>query len=394
VPFKVRRVPARSESGLWGVVFGQGVCIWSPTRDMQSLVSTNIQILPVAELRLDPDNPRLPADIQGGEEPAIIRYLWDNAALDELVQSFVDNGFFEHEPLIGVAETGGCVILEGNRRLSALKILLGEPAAADAGIEARLDQAPSSEQLRHLRHVPVYVVADREEVHKYLGFRHIGGIKTWSAEAKARYLMLETDRAHEAGVEQPFLEVARRVGSNSQGVRNSYTAIGLLRHARASYGIDVNEVLERRFGVWTRCMTASDVRHYIGLNGARGYDDVREDIEAVEEGPLREVVGDLTSRKGRPPLLRDSRLVTVYGRILQHPVAHDVLRRHEDLDVARQVVDMAELPDRLLDLRHRVDLARAEAERSEYAEDLMDAAEALFRAARSLRSTVQDLAED
>ena len=153
------------------------------------------------------------------DEPDLLQYLWDNGALDELVQSFVDNRFFEHEPLIAVREGDGWTALEGNRRLAALKVLLREPVAQVAEVTARLDEPPDSATLDALREVPVYVVADREEVHKYLGFRHIGGIKTWSAEAKARYLRQETERAAARGLDQPFLEVARRVGSNSQGIR-------------------------------------------------------------------------------------------------------------------------------------------------------------------------------
>ncbi len=158
----------------------------------------------VADLRLDPDNPRLPEDLQGTDQQRLLRYLSDETVLDELIQSFADNGFFEHEPLIGHEDDRlGLVVLEGNRRLAALKILLGEPEARDEGLEPVLELAPTDERLGELRDVPMYVVADRDEVHKYLGYRHIGGIKTWSAEAKARYLMREADRAFDVRLIQP-----------------------------------------------------------------------------------------------------------------------------------------------------------------------------------------------
>lgn len=343
---------------------------------------------------LDPQNPRLPEELQGAPQPDLLLYLHENGVLDELVQSFVDNSFFEHEPLIAVREHNAAVVLEGNRRLAALKILLGASEAVDQDLRPRLEDPLSHVKLRDLTDVPVYIVADRDEVHKYLGFRHIGGIKTWSAEAKARYLMLESDRAARGGVDNPFLEVARRVGSNSQGVRNAYTALTVLRHASSEYSIQVDEVLRRRFGVWSRCMTAADVRKYIGLDGARSYAEVRDDIRHLPEGPLREVVGDLSSRGDRPPLIRDSRDVTVYGQVLRNAVAHEVLREHQSLDVARQVVELAELPDRIEDLRQRIDVARSEAERAEYSEPLEAASDSLLRAARSLRSTIRALGED
>jgi hypothetical protein len=353
-----------------------------------------IRRIPVEQLRLDPENPRLPEDLQGAEQPELLRYLWDNGVLNELIESFADNGFFEHEPLIGTAHDDTVVILEGNRRLASLMVLLGLEAARDQDLEPRLEQPLARPRRAELAQVPVYVVADREEVHKYLGFRHIGGIKTWSAEAKARYLVLETDKAADAGAGNPFFEVGRRVGSNSLGIRNAYTALTVLRHARAEFGIDVNDIVDRRFGVWTRCMTASDVRRYIGLNSARSYDEVKHDISRLPEPPLREVVEDLSSRGGTPPLVRDSRQVTVYGQILQDEHAREVLRAQRNFEIARQIVEMAELPVRIDDLRARVLLARDEAERATWSSELLEAADLLFRAARSLKRAVEDLAEE
>jgi hypothetical protein len=353
-----------------------------------------VEFVEATRLDLDAQNPRLPEGLQGQDQSALLTYLADNTVLDELMQSFSDNGFFRHEPLIGVPDGDRIVVLEGNRRLAALKILSGAPEAIDQGLEPTLEAPLTAERREELRDIPTYVVADRAEVHKYLGFRHIGGIKTWSAEAKARYLMLETDRAAEDGADNPFLEVARRVGSNSMGVRNAYTAIRTLRHARDEFGIDVNDVLRRRFGVWSRCMTAASVRHYLGLNGARDYHSLLEDISSIPREPIKEVIDDLSAHGERPPLLRDSRLVTVYGQVLQHDAARKVLRRHQSLDVARQIVEMAELPIRIADLRARVLIARDEVERAEWSTELDESSDALYKASRALRRAVQDLLDD
>lgn len=354
------------------------------------------QDVAVNELLLDPKNPRLPEELQGADQAIILRYLYDEAVLDELIQSFSDNGYFEHEPLIAYQDrnVGGWIVLEGNRRLAALKILLGEPDALDEGLHPQLEAPAPARRLRELRVVPVYEVADRDEVHRYLGYRHIGGIKTWSAEAKARYLLIETDRAQEQQVKNPFLEVARRVGSNSRGVRTSYTAIAVLRHARDEYGLNVKEVLERRFGVWLRCMSAKDIRGYIGLDSGRTYEEVWRDIESVEPDQLGEVIGDLSSRGSRPPLVRDSRQVTTYGLILRNPPARKALRRYDDFVVAAQIVETAELPTRILQLKSQVDVALEEAQGAEPSEELFAAAEALYGAARSLRATVRGLEEE
>jgi hypothetical protein len=353
------------------------------------------QEIPVEELHLDPDNPRLPEELQGADQVTLLDYLHNETVLDELIRSFNDNGFFPHEPLIVVKDPKlGWVALEGNRRLAAIMVLTGSPEAKDLGLKPALEAPPKPAKLKALSRVPAYVVAKREDVHLYLGFRHIGGIKTWSAESKARYLMEEADRAAQRDAANPFLEVARRVGSNSQGVRNSYTAVALLRHARDEFGLQITYLLHNRFGVWTRCMTATDVRHYIGLNGGKRYEEVLQDIDAVERDHLKEVIDDLSPQDGKRPVVYDSRDVTIYGQVLLHPIAHELLRRHGDLQVARQVVELAALPERLRDLRERIDTARDEAQLAEFSSDLSDAADDLWRAGRALRATVQALSDD
>lgn len=351
--------------------------------------------LPLADLHLDPLNPRLPERLQGADQVELLRYLSTEGVLDELVRSFNDNGFFPHEPLIAHDdEKLGWVALEGNRRLAALKILTGAPEALDLGLKPTLEEPPTAKHLAQLEKVPAYVVDTRDDVHKYLGFRHIGGIKTWSAEAKARYLMQEADRAAASKSPNPFLEVARQVGSNSQGVRNSYTAIAVLRHARDEFSIDVSYVLHNRFGVWTRCMTAPLVRQYIGLNGGKSYREVRREITSVRKVQLSDVLTDLSPRDGERPVLYDSRDVTVYSQILMHDTAREILRRHGDLQVARQVVELAALPDRIRNIRERIDAARDEAQRAEFSADLGDSAEDLWRSARAYRATVASLRDD
>jgi hypothetical protein len=357
---------------------------------------TKPQDIAVADLLLDADNPRLPEDRQGTSQATLLRYLYDNSALDELVRSLADNGFFQHEPLIAVAGPGRgkYTALEGNRRLAALKILLGVPEAKEEEIEPDLDEKPTKRRLDELAAVPCYVVADREEVHKYLGFRHIGGIKTWSAESKARYLVSETDRAADQGSENPFNDVARRVGSNVQGVRNSYLALTVLRNARDEFAITVQSLLERRFGVWLRCMNSQDIRAYIGLDSPRSYQDVRTQVKRTDGAHLSEVVADISPREEGRPLLSDSRDVTIYGEILHNKVAHAALRKYESMTIPKQIVELAELPQRLASIRSQIEVAQTEAQQAEPSAELLSAAEALAAAARALRATVRDRRED
>lgn len=76
----------------------------------------------VDELFLDQKNIRLP--ISGTTQSALIQDLFSNEEAFDLVKSFVQNGLFPDEFPIAVKEKGKLIVIEGNRRLAALKAMI------------------------------------------------------------------------------------------------------------------------------------------------------------------------------------------------------------------------------------------------------------------------------
>src|SRR5438874_11871653 len=84
------------------------------------------------DLELDRQNPRFGGDdVAAGRagEAKIIKRLIESADLKELIESVAANGYLDLEPLFVVVEKGKNVVVEGNRRLAAVK-LLRDPALA------------------------------------------------------------------------------------------------------------------------------------------------------------------------------------------------------------------------------------------------------------------------
>lgn len=353
-----------------------------------------LEQLSVAQLHLDKFNPRLPEELRGAAESEILRFLYENEVLDELAQSMLDNGFFRHEPIIVAPDGDSFLVVEGNRRFATVLILLGAPVAAEA--EIAFDLGPlSSDQRSNLSTLPCWIAADRDDVRRFLGFRHIGGIRKWSPEAKARYLTEEVERAVADGAPEPFREVGRRVGSNAQGVRNPFLALAILRTARQDFGIDARHVQDERFGVWTRCMNAKELRQYLRLGTPRTYAEVSQALTNADQTRLAEVISDLTPSKGRrKAVLEDSRDVTVYAAVLMNEEARAVLRQYNDLDLASQVIAEAGLPARLMNIVERIDVLMNDVYRSTDPESLQAPAEALFARASTLRSAVRARVDD
>ena len=356
-----------------------------------------VRHIPVANLLLDGDNPRLPERLHRASPSDLVKFLYEEGVLEELAQSYLDNGFFQHEPLIVLPtdEQDKYTVVEGNRRLAALKILHEAPEAGEFHF---LGMDPSPVQLDGLREIPCFLISSREEIHAYIGFRHIGGLKTWPPEAKARYVVAEVRKLVKDGVEDPFRELGRRVGSNASGVRSPYLAIRILLHAKDEFGLDVRYIQDHRFGIWLRCMNSADIRAYIGLCGTRTYQEIEEALKDIQGDRLEEVLGDLKSAGGRAlAVLGDSRDVTAYGRVLENERARATLRKTGDLSLAKQVVEELGLEERAWRLtdsvKHFVDtLHRVEPE--EIPGDLREATKDLANISRSARDIVRGRIED
>ncbi|MBU1777625.1 MAG: ParB N-terminal domain-containing protein, partial [Gammaproteobacteria bacterium] len=132
----------------------------------------------VSALDFDPENPRFPPDIASGPiETLIERFVRDERLL-EVVTSIADQGYFEGEPLLVTKHGSKYHVIEGNRRLAALKLLnrqidVPEGRTSIEDVVENSDHRPNK--------VPCLVFDDSTEVLRYLGFRHITGIKSWSS---------------------------------------------------------------------------------------------------------------------------------------------------------------------------------------------------------------------
>src|SRR6476661_8115706 len=92
----------------------------SELRDVRSMGEQ--RRVPLRELLLDPQNPRLPADMQGEDQEDLAVHLELGFDALTVAESIASHGFFGSEPLIVIAENGSdrWVVVEGNRRLTAL----------------------------------------------------------------------------------------------------------------------------------------------------------------------------------------------------------------------------------------------------------------------------------
>ena len=348
----------------------------------------------LSDLEFDPENPRLPEWVERDDE-SILEHITENYSLDELIHSFLDNGYFEAERLIvieSVDNGGRYVVVEGNRRLAALKILHNQDAYAGFS-----DISIEPDKLANLSDIPCLIVYDRNDINTYLAYRHIGGMKTWSAEAKARFIMNMADNLAQEGDSNPFKTIGRKIGSNALGVRNSYLALAILRFAHDELNQDTSYLQYRRFGVWTRCMNSQNIREYINIGTPRDYQSIQESLIQLDADKLREIIGDLSIRRdGRQAIVNDSRLVTDYGRILQNEIALHALRTHEDISIALRIVEQQSIPSRIENISNQIGTLIDEVARGIDLQTALESkapAERMLGYSRSLSASISSLLE-
>jgi hypothetical protein len=215
---------------------------------------------PPGDLSLDPQNPRLAGHhFDLDDQVGIAGWLWKNKAVKEIVDSISASGFWTHEELFACEESGRMVVVEGNRRLAAVKILVEEDLRSKLGISLEL---PTPEVLESLRELPV-LVESRKQIWEFIGFKHVNGPQVWDSLAKAEYV----HRVHtEFGVS--LSEIARAIGDENDTVKRLYRGLLVLNQAKDQGLFDPEDSMQKKFPfshLWT-ALGYSSVQSFLGVD--------------------------------------------------------------------------------------------------------------------------------
>ena len=299
----------------------------------------------VARLRLDRLNPRLIGEDDRASDEAIVARLYRAADLDELLQSITANGYMDIEPLVVMddpeARNGELIVLEGNRRLAALRLLrepdLARSIAASEGL--RISIPPIADPLRAtLDKVSVYPVANRERARSFIGFKHINGPAKWDAYAKARFAAEWYKAEHSEGVD--LAVIARAIGDKHDTIKRMVSAIYVLDQAKNDGLFDIEDRHTRKlnFSHLYTALSRSQYMEYLGLGAAWARHDPEPNQvprERLEE--LRKVlVWIYGSREdGVQPVVQSQNPdIKRLGEVLAHAQGRHLLEATRNLDAA------------------------------------------------------------
>ena len=346
--------------------------------------------VPVERLRLDRLNPRLIGEGDKASDEAIVARLYRAAELDELLQSITANGYMDIEPLVVMSdpdsESGELTVLEGNRRLAALR-LLREPELVHsifASEGLRISIPPITDPLRAtLDEVSVYPVASREHARSFIGFKHINGPAKWDAYAKARFAAEWYRSGHPDRID--LAAIARAIGDKHDTIKRMVSAVYVLDQAKNEGLFDIEDRSMKRlnFSHLYTALSRSQYMEYLGLGAAWARHD--PEPNQVPRDRLEELGKVLVwiygSKKDgvRPVIQSQNPDIKRLGEVLAHAEGRHQLETTHDLDEAH---------------------ARTEPVDRQFTASLIRARDNLLAAAGSLRAydgrdqSLLDIAED
>ena len=225
--------------------------------------------VPVDGLVLDSRNPRLIGLDPLASDSAIVAQLYRDEDLSELLQSIAANGYLDIEPLVVVDERAdGLTVLEGNRRLAALRLFRDPELASRIREERRvrivMPEIPE-EHRPTLENVSVYRVARREDSRSFIGFKHINGAARWESYAKAKFAA-EWHRSDGT----PLAEIAERIGDKHDTIKRMVNAIYVLEQAQDEGVFSIEDRVTPRFSfshLYT-ALSRAPYMDFLGLQAA------------------------------------------------------------------------------------------------------------------------------
>jgi hypothetical protein len=285
------------------------------------------------ELYFDYKNPRVAEfDInENTPEKDIMRILWTVMGVEEIVLSIKASGFFPFEPLYGIHEAGKLVIIEGNRRLAAVKAILNPELASFSGVNKNALNV-SEEIKQTLTSLPVVIVQNRQSAWKFIGFKHINGAQKWGSYAKAQYI---SEIHNEYNV--PLVEIASQLGDTFNTVEKLYQGLQVINQAEAKGIFDRADIPANRlyFSHLYTGLQQSGFKSFLGI------EDVPMDSKTPVSDEKLPNLQDLlnwvfgSKSKGIQPVIKSQNPdLRHLDAILKNPEARAALKQNIPLDSA------------------------------------------------------------
>ena len=180
----------------------------------------------VGSLLLDPKNARLPPDRRSEDQRELLHALLEHEDVKGLASSIAKLGLFPNERIVVIASGRRFIVLEGNRRLAAIRLLFNPELAPRDSLVKYYRKLSARANLAALTRLDVVLMPSRVAAAPIIAALHTGDAKKrWSSLQQARFYRELVDEG------QTPEEIAEDVGVTLGQVRSYLRAEKLYRVA-------------------------------------------------------------------------------------------------------------------------------------------------------------------
>jgi hypothetical protein len=196
----------------------------------------------------------------GVQERALTRIRAE--ALSDLKSSILTNGFLPFERIVvrpydtDAAGVARYVVVEGNRRIAALKWIASDHAAG-VSIPTQVEET--------LKNVPVVVIDSTEDpsiVLSLMGVRHVAGIKEWGGYQRAKLVAELRDRFR-----LETSEIAARLGMSAHEVNRRYRGFKSLEQMLKDEEFG-DRAIPKMYPLFHEAVAGTVIKDWLGWNDA------------------------------------------------------------------------------------------------------------------------------
>lgn len=297
-----------------------------------SMLLGETKLIPISDLLLDPQNPRIP-DMKKGASQADIAIILD-MGFDAftVAELMAVHGYFASEPMIAIpGENGKWIVVEGNRRLTAVLGLTDSSIRNQFLDVKKWEVLANTSKLSSTDLIPVVIATSRLAVVPVIGTRHISGILAWRPYPQARYIanLIDSENLTAAGV-------AAMIGLSKTNVGDLYREQAIAAQAK-SLGIDIGRI-ESAFSLLTVAMRNSKLREHVGAPIGSQLQPGEKPIPSDKIEELKEVLEFIFGSDDKEPVITDSRQITSLANVVANPAGLAVLREGKSLEEAKQKI--------------------------------------------------------
>ena len=268
------------------------------------------------ELLFDPNNPRYHGDfldyvfvphaqigLEDQQERAFKRILDKRFAVKELAKSIAQVGYLPIDNFVVARyDANRYLVIEGNRRLAALRLIL------EGRVKFRLDDPDSLRQIPALRLDETHEEAAIDQW-VIQGTRHVGGVKAWGPFQKARAIeILHKERGME------YSEAGAAIGLSKLEVNRAIRTLQAFREFQ-SHSLYGRRSRPDHFSFFDEMVRKPVLRDYFGWsNRAMEFGDAKK-----RDFLFKLIVGDPKTKS--PPKISAALELRRLARVVENPEA-------------------------------------------------------------------------